>query len=101
MNDQIAFSRAEIVRGVQCRVSKPAQLGEILAELPNQLAELAADFEAGGVEVAAYSEAVDRLRDAGEIQCSRIARSDGEPVIYYRIAGRETAACESGSECGQ
>lgn len=95
-NADTAFSRAEIVRGVNASTQlEPAQLGEVLAELPNQLADLSADFTAGGIDVDSYSAAVDQLREAGKIACGKIRRADGEPIIYYRYAGETSTAGES------
>jgi hypothetical protein len=86
-NAAVAFTRAEVVRGVSCRPSlPPGRLGEILTSLPNQLADLRADFLDGDIAVDDYSDAVDRLREEGEIVCARIDRGDGEPVVYYRLA---------------
>jgi len=86
-NPEIAFARAEVVRGASCRGTlPPARLGELLRSLPNQLADLRADFEAGDIAVDAYSSAVDGLRDEGIITCARLDRGDGEPVVYYRLA---------------
>ena len=86
-NPETAFTRAEVVRGASCRGSlPPARLGELLRSLPNQLADLRADFETGDIAVDAYSSAVDELREEGVISCARIDRGDGEPVVYYRLA---------------
>lgn len=86
-NAGMAFTRAEVVRGASCRATlPPARLGELLRSLPNQLADLRADFEAGNIPVDAYSDALDRLREEGAIVCARVDRGDGEPVVYYRFA---------------
>ena len=86
-NPETAFTRAEAVRGASCRPTlPPARLGELLRSLPNQLADLRADFEAGDIAVDDYSDAVDRLREEGAVICARIDRGDGEPVVYYRLA---------------
>ena len=87
-NDGLAFSRAEVVRGAAARSGvAPATLGQTLAALPNQLADLRADFEAGNIAVDVLSTSLDDLRDAGAVTCRRIDRSDGERAVYYRFVG--------------
>jgi len=85
-NDELAFTRAEVVRAGAARPGvAPATLGATLAALPNQLADLRADFEAGDIAADALSTSLDDLRDAGEVTCRRIDRSDGERAVYYRL----------------
>lgn len=95
-NSKLAFTRAELVRGVQCRPEQSSDgVGRLLASLPNQLADLRADFEAGGLDVEGYSQAVDRLLDRGVLTCAHIERGDGEPVVYYRDSEHAVeAVCE-------
>jgi hypothetical protein len=88
-NDRLAFSRAEVVRGAAAREDMSGEaLAQTLGQLPNQLADLRADFEAGGIEVAALSAVVDDLRDEGVVTCRRIERGDGERAVYYRCVAQ-------------
>jgi len=88
-NRDLAFTRAEIVRGIQCSVKiDPERFGRLLTGLPNQLADIESDLAAGGMAVGEVSQAVDELVATGQVQCGRIERQDGEPVIYYRIADK-------------
>jgi len=85
-NEELAFSRAEVLRGAAARegVSPPA-LARTLGQVPNQLADLRADFEDGGIDVEALSAALAELRDGGVVDCRRIERGDGELAVYYRF----------------
>ena len=88
-NEDLAFSRAEVVRGAAARESvSPPALGRTLAAVPNQLADLRADFEDGGINVAALSGALADLRADGVVTCRRIGRGDGELAVYYRSTER-------------
>jgi hypothetical protein len=84
-NEGLAFSRAEVVRGAAAREGvSAAVLAQTLGQLPNQLSDLRADFEAGGIDVVALSAALDDLREAGVVTCRRVERGDGERAVYYR-----------------
>lgn len=86
-NHDSAFTRAEIVRGVDFgETESPETVREVLANLPNQLLDIAGDLAASGIVVDDVSEALDELVSAGTVERKRLARQDGEPEVYYRLA---------------
>lgn len=86
-NHDAAFTRAEIVRGVDFGETAPADtIRETLLTLPNQLVDVAGDLAASGIVVDDVSDALDALVAEGVVERRRVAREDGEPVVYYRLA---------------
>lgn len=86
-NHDAAFTRAEIVRGVDFGESTPPEtIKETLLSLPNQLVDVAGTLTASGIVVDDVSEALDELVAEGVVERRRIERGDGEPVVYYRLA---------------
>lgn len=86
-NHESAFTRAEIVRGVDFgEVTPPETVRETLASLPNQLLDITGDLVASGLVVDDVSAALDALVSEGAVDRKRIERQDGEPEIYYRLA---------------
>lgn len=86
-NHDQAFTRAEIVRGVDFGQSaEPESVKEALVTLPNQLIDIAGNLAASGIVVDGVSEALDDLVADGTVERAKIERSDGEPEIYYRLA---------------
>jgi len=86
-NHDSAFTRAEIVRGVDFGETTPSEtVGETLANLPNQLLDITGDLAASGIVVDDVSEALDELVAEGTVERKRLERRDGEPEIYYRLA---------------
>lgn len=86
-NHEKAFTRAEIVRGVDFGdQADPETLAEALMTLPNQLMDIAGDLTASGIVVDDISDALDSLVADDTVERAKIARKDGEPEIYYRLA---------------
>lgn len=86
-NHEEAFTRAEIVRGVDFgETADPDSIGDVLLSLPNQLVDIAGDLTASGLVVDEVSEALDTLVTDGTAERAKIRRADGEPEIYYRLA---------------
>lgn len=86
-NHDAAFTRAEIVRGVDFGESAPPEtIKETLLSLPNQLVDVAGDLTASGIVVDDISDALDALVADGVVEQRRVDRGDGEPVVYYRLA---------------
>lgn len=86
-NHDSAFTRAEIVRGVDFgEATSPETVGETLINLPNQLLDITGDLVASGIVVDDVSEALDELVEEGAVERKRLERLDGEPEIYYRLA---------------
>lgn len=86
-NHDAAFTRAEVVRGVDFGETAPAEsIQEALVSLPNQLVDVAGELAASGIVVDDVSDALDELVAEGVVERRRIERDDGEPVEYYRLA---------------
>lgn len=86
-NHESAFTRAEIVRGVDFgEATPPETLRETLASLPNQLLDITGDLAASGIVVDDVSAALDELVSEEAVERKRIERQDGEPEVYYRLA---------------
>lgn len=86
-NHEGAFTRAEIVRGVDFgETAEPTTVRETLANLPNQLLDVAGDLAASGIVVDDVSEALDELVEEGMVERKELDRPDGEPEVYYRLA---------------
>lgn len=82
-----AFTRAEIVRGVDFgETTSPETIRETLTSLPNQLMDIIGDLVASGIVVGDVSEALDELVSEGMVERKEVNRQDGEPVVYYRLA---------------
>jgi hypothetical protein len=85
-NHDSAFTRAEIVRGVDFgESSDPETVAETLQSLPNQLVDIAGDLTASGIVVDDVGDALDELVEEGTVERQRLERRDGEPEIYYRL----------------
>jgi hypothetical protein len=85
-NHEKAFTRAEIVRGVDFGdQAQPETLKETLVSLPNQLMDIAGDLTASGIVVDDISDALDTLVADDTVERARIERADGESEIYYRL----------------
>ena len=86
-NHDSAFTRAEIVRGVDFgETTSPETVRETLANLPNQLLDVTGDLAASGIVIDDVSEALDELVSEGTVERKRLERPDGEPEVYYRLA---------------
>ena len=86
-NHDSAFTRAEIVRGVDFGESTPPEtVRETLLAIPNQLFDIAGDLAASGIVVNDVSEALDELEDEELVERKEVKRMDGEREIYYRLA---------------
>lgn len=86
-NHEEAFTRAEIVRGVDFgETTDPDSIGDVLMSLPNQLMDIAGDLSASGLVVGDISDALDALVADGTVDRAKIERADGEPEVYYRLA---------------
>lgn len=86
-NHEQAFTRTEIVRGVDFgETDDPEAIRETLLDLPNQLLDVAGELAASGIVVDDVSEALDSLVTEGTVERARIQRRDGEVEIYYRLA---------------
>lgn len=86
-NHDTAFTRSEIVRGVDFGETTPSEsVSETLFKLPNQLVDIAGDLVASGIVVDDVSEALDQLVEDGLVERRRIERGDGEQAVYYRLA---------------
>jgi hypothetical protein len=86
-NHDSAFTRAEIVRGVDFgETASPETVRETLSNLPNQLLDVAGDLAASGIVIDDVSEALDELVSEGTVERKRLERLDGEPEVYYRLA---------------
>ena len=87
-NHDSAFTRAEIVRGVDFGETTPTEtVRETLANLPNQLLDIVGDLVESGIVVDDVSDALDELVSEGIVERKELARQDGEPEVYYRLAG--------------
>lgn len=96
-NDEVGFTRAEIVRGVHCQANMaPEQVGSVLSSVPNQLADIKESLASSGIDVDRLSRVIDDCSDSGAVTCSLIERRDGEPVVYYRAGpdGETAGSCE-------
>lgn len=86
-NFEGAFTRAEIVRGVDFGDSTPPEtIRETLTALPNQLLDIVGDLVASGIVVDDVSDALDELVADGIVERKKVQRGDDEPVVYYRLA---------------
>ena len=86
-NHDSAFTRAEIVRGVDFgETTDPETVRETLTNLPNQLLDIVGDLAASGIVVDDVSDALDELVSEGSVERKRLERRDGEPEVYYRLA---------------
>ena len=86
-NHDSAFTRAEIIRGVDFGESTPPEtVKETLTALPNQLLDIVGDLVASGIVVDDVSDALDELVSEGTVEWKEVERQDGEPVVYYRLA---------------
>jgi hypothetical protein len=86
-NHERAFTRAEIVRGVDFgEAAEPETVGETLTNLPNQLLDVVGDLVASGIVVDDVSDALDELVEEGTVERKQVERGDGEPEVYYRLA---------------
>jgi len=86
-NHDAAFTRAEVVRGVDFGESAPPEtIRNVLLDLPNQLLDVAGDLAASGIVVDDVSDALDELVADGVVERRQVTRGDGEPTVYYRLA---------------
>ena len=86
-NHDSAFTRAEIVRGVDFgETESPDTVREALTNLPNQLLDIAGDLAASGIVVDDVSKALDELVSEGTVERKQLERQDGESEVYYRLA---------------
>lgn len=82
-----AFTRAEIVRGVDFGDSDdPATVTEVLTGLPNELVDVAGDLTASALVVGDVEEALDELVGEGLVETEQVETDEG-PVTYYRLSG--------------
>jgi hypothetical protein len=86
-NHEHAFTRTEIVRGVDFgETASPESVLDALRSIPNQLVDVAGDLVASGMVVDQVSDALDQLVADGTVDRAKIERADGEAEIYYRLA---------------
>ena len=86
-NHDSAFTRAEVVRGVDFgETTPPETVKETLTSLPNQLLDIVGDLVASGIVVDDISDALDELISEGTVERKEVKRGDGEPEVYYRLA---------------
>lgn len=85
-NHDSAFTRAEIVRGVDFgKSTSPETVSEALMAIPNQLFDIVGDLAASGIVVDDVSDALDELLDEGLVERKELQRMDGELEVYYRL----------------
>lgn len=86
-NNETAFTRSEVVRGVAFGETEPSDsVLDALLKLPDQLVDIAGDLVASGIVVDDVSTALDQLVEDGVVERRRIERGDGEETVYYRLA---------------
>jgi len=86
-NHEAAFTRPEVVRGVDFGDTAPPEtVTETLLSLPRELVDVAGDLAASGILVDDVSAALDELVAEGLVERREIEDEYGEPVAYYRLA---------------
>lgn len=89
-NHEKAFTRSEVVRGVDFgETAAPDDIKDVLMDIPNQLMDIAGTLTASGIVIDDVSEALDSLVADDTVERAKVERADGEPAVYYRLAGGE------------